>query len=68
MAAKLRTAEVELQFSRNDLQGRRVVSQRSVLRRLVKDRQLLSVVVSNPSTYPPINSPFIRLVMISDDN
>ena len=41
MATNLRAAGVELQFSRNDVQGRRVVSW-SALRRFGKHRQLLS--------------------------
>ena len=47
MATNLRAAGVELQFSRNDVQGRRVVSVVAAAHGQ-KRRQLLSVAVSNP--------------------
>jgi len=46
MATNLRAAEIELQFSRNDEQGRRMVSMLGAARVQKTDRQLLSVAVS----------------------
>ena len=46
MATNLRAAGIELQFSRNDEQGRRMVSLLGAARVQKKDRQLLSVAVS----------------------
>ena len=60
MIPTLRAAEIELHFSRNDLQGRRVVSVIGVENKFGKDRQLLSVAVSEaadkarePIKHPP---------------
>jgi hypothetical protein len=68
MATNLRAAGIELQFSRNDVQGRRVVSVVAAAQ-IRKDRQLSSVIVSNPGAQAPSNeSPFLRLLTITDDN
>ena len=68
MATNLRAAGVELQFSRNDVQGRRVVSVVSAAGRVGKHRQLLSVAVSNPGAQVPSKSPLLRPLTITDDN
>ena len=49
MASDLRSAGIELQFSRNDVQGRRMVSVVQAASKSGKDRQLLPVAVSSPT-------------------
>jgi len=52
MATNLRVTGIELQFSRNDVQGRRVVSVVAAAQ-IRKHRQLLSIATSNPEVQVP---------------